>query len=73
MRGRILESKTLSYSVAIFVLSLMMMPIYWTVVTAIKPDTDTYVFPPVYFPSNPALEPVRLVFEFYPFVGYVAN
>jgi ABC-type glycerol-3-phosphate transport system permease component len=52
MRDRILESKTLSYGVAIFVLSLMMMPIYWTVVTAFKPDTETYVFPPVYFPSS---------------------
>ena len=28
MRDRILESKALSYSVAIFVLSLMMMPIF---------------------------------------------
>ena len=73
MRDRILESKTLSYSVAIFVLSLMMMPIYWTVVTAFKPDTDTYVFPPVYFPSNPTFEPFRLLFEFYPFVDYVVN
>ena len=73
MRDRILESKTLSYSVAIFVLSLMMLPIYWTVVTAFKPDTDTYVFPPVYFPSNPTFEPFRLLFEFYPFMDYVAN
>ena len=53
MRDRILESKALSYSMAIFVLSLMMMPIYWTVVTAFKPDTETYVFPPVYFPPTP--------------------
>ena len=67
MRDRILESKALSYSVAIFVLSLMMMPIYWTVVTAFKPDTETYVFPPVYFPSNPTFEPFRLLFESYPF------
>jgi len=73
MRDRILESKALSYSVAIFVLSLMMMPIYWTVVTAFKPDTETYVFPPVYFPSNPTFEPFRLLFESYPFLDYVAN
>lgn len=53
MRDRILESKALSYSVAIFVLSLMMMPIYWTVVTAFKPDTETYVFPRSISPPTP--------------------
>jgi ABC-type glycerol-3-phosphate transport system permease component len=73
MRDQILESRGLSYSVAIFVLSLMMMPIYWTVVTAFKPDTETYVFPPVYFPSHPTLAPFQLLFELYPFFDYVLN
>ncbi|HSC70849.1 MAG TPA: carbohydrate ABC transporter permease [Candidatus Methylomirabilis sp.] len=73
MRDRILESRALSYSVAIFVLSLMMMPIYWTVVTAFKPDTDTYVFPPVYFPSSPTLAPLQLLFQSYPFFDYILN
>jgi ABC-type glycerol-3-phosphate transport system permease component len=73
MRDRILESRGLSYGVAILLLSVMMMPIYWTVVTAFKPDAETYVFPPVYFPSNPTLEPLRLLFASYPFMDYVVN
>jgi len=73
MRDRILEGRALSYGVAIFALSLMMMPMYWTVVTAFKPDAETYIFPPVYFPSNPTFEPFRLLFESYPFMDYVVN
>lgn len=73
MRDKILESKALSYSVAILALSFMMMPIYWTVVTAFKPDVETYVFPPVYLPTHPTLAPFRLLFESYPFFDYVTN
>ena len=73
MRDSFLESKKLSYSVAILALSLMMMPIYWTVVTAFKPDVETYIFPPVYFPSNPTLTPFQLLFESYPFLDYITN
>ncbi len=73
MRDRVLESKALSYSVAIVALSLMMMPIYWTVVTAFKPDVETYVFPPVYFPAHPTLAPFQLLFESYPFAEYIRN
>jgi ABC-type glycerol-3-phosphate transport system permease component len=51
----------------------MMMPVYWTVVTAFKSDPETYIFPPVYFPSSPTLEPLRLLFQSYPFLDYVVN
>jgi len=73
MGEKILESRTLSYSVAILLLSFMMLPIYWTVVTAFKPDVETYVFPPVYFPKDPTITPFKLLFESYPFWDYIIN
>ncbi len=73
MFDRFLESRTLSYATAIILLSLMMIPVYWTVVTAFKPDIETYVFPPVYFPANPTFSPFELLFESYPFGDYLQN
>ncbi len=73
MFDRFIENRTLIYALAIILLSLMMMPVYWTVVTAFKPDVETYVFPPVYFPKNPTLVPLQLLFESYPFVDYLRN
>ena len=73
MTDRLLESRGLSYGIAILLLSFMMLPIYWTVVTAFKPDVETYVFPPVYFPKDPTLTPFQLLFESYPFWDYILN
>jgi len=73
MRDKVFESRALSYSVAILLLSFMMLPIYWTVVTAFKPDAETYIFPPVYFPKDPTLTPFQLLFESYPFWDYIRN
>ncbi len=73
MKDRILESKALPYTVALIVLAAMMLPIYWTVVTAFKPDIETYVFPPVYFPRHPSIVPFKLLFENYPFLSYLKN
>jgi ABC-type glycerol-3-phosphate transport system permease component len=73
MTDKLLSSRALSYSIAILLLSFMMLPIYWTVVTAFKPDVETYVFPPVYFPKDPTLTPFQLLFESYPFWDYIRN
>ena len=73
MVDRILESKILAYAIVIVLLAAMMLPIYWTLVTAFKPDMETYVFPPVYFPRHPTLEPFSLLFEDYPFALYLRN
>jgi multiple sugar transport system permease protein len=73
MFDKFIESRTLLYASAILLLSVMMMPVYWTVVTAFKPDVETYVFPPIYFPKNPTLLPFQLLFESYPFGDYLRN
>jgi multiple sugar transport system permease protein len=73
MKDKILESRALSYSLAILLLSFMMLPIYWTVVTSFKPDVETYIFPPVYFPKNPTVTPFELLFTSYPFWDYIRN
>lgn len=73
MFDRFIESRTLVYALVIILMSLMMMPIYWTVVTAFKPDVETYVFPPVYFPLRPTVAPFELLFESYPFGDYLRN
>ena len=70
---KVLGHRALSYSVAILLLSFMMLPIYWTVVTAFKPDVETYVFPPVYFPKDPTFVPFQILFESYPFWDYIEN
>jgi len=73
MFDRIFESRITAYVVVTIILAAMMGPIYWTVVTAFKPDMETYTFPPVYFPKNPTFQPFRLLFEYYPFASYVRN
>ncbi len=73
MFDRFIESRTLAYALVIILMSLMMMPIYWTVVTAFKPDVETYVFPPIYFPLRPTIAPFELLFESYPFGDYLRN
>jgi len=73
MTDKVFESRALSYSIAILLLSFMMPPIYWTVVTAFKPDVETYVFPPVYFPKDPTFVPFQILFESYPFWDYIEN
>lgn len=73
MGDKILGSRALAYSVAILLLSFMMLPVYWTVVTSFKPDVETYIFPPVYFPKDPTIAPFRILFESYPFWDYIQN
>ena len=73
MLEKIFRGRTLPYATAIILLGLMMLPVYWTTVTAFKPDEETYVFPPVYLPRNPTIEPFRLLFEDYPFSSYLKN
>jgi multiple sugar transport system permease protein len=73
MFDRIFESRITAYILIAVILALMMGPIYWTVVTAFKPDMETYVFPPVYFPKKPTFEPFKLLFDYYPFASYVRN
>ena len=73
MIDKILESKILAYTIVIILLAVMMLPIYWTLVTAFKPDMETYVFPPVYFPRNPTFEPFKHLFRDYPFALYIRN
>jgi len=73
LKDKILESRALPYTVALILLAAMMLPIYWTVVTAFKPDLETYVFPPVYFPRHPSIVPFKLLFQDYPFGSYLKN
>ena len=73
MGDKILENKYLPYAIAIAILAFMTLPIYWTAVTSFKPDAETYVFPPVYFPRHPTIDPYRLLFQNYPFASYLRN
>ena len=73
MFDRIFESKISAYILIIVILVVMMGPIYWTVTTGFKPDMETYIFPPIYFPKHPTIEPFKLLFEYYPFTDYVRN
>lgn len=41
---------------------LMIGPFYWMLVTAFKPPGEVLVFPPTWWPSQPTLEPWRVLF-----------
>jgi ABC-type glycerol-3-phosphate transport system permease component len=73
MIDKILESKILAYAIVIVLLAAMMLPVYWTLVTAFKPNAETYVFPPVYLPKHPTFEPFTLLFRDYAFGRYIRN
>jgi multiple sugar transport system permease protein len=73
MLERIFGGRILPYTAAILLLGLMMLPIYWTTVTAFKPDEETFTFPPVYFPHDLTITPLKLLFQYYPFTSYLRN
>ena len=66
MIDKILESKTLAYVVVIVLLSAMMLPVYWTLVTAFKPDMETYVFLRSIFLKIPPLNRLSCCFKIIP-------
>jgi multiple sugar transport system permease protein len=52
---------------------LFAIPFYWLLSTAVKPDTEIFVFPPIWIPSPLQWSNFSNAFNFFPFVQYLVN
>jgi len=64
---------SLPYLVIIFYLLVCLIPVYWMVVTSLKPTREVYNIPPTYFPHTLIFENYKTIFEITPFGTYVLN
>lgn len=50
-----------------------LLPFYWMVVSALKPTSELAVYPPTWYPHDPAWSNFTKVFEVFPFWRFFAN
>jgi multiple sugar transport system permease protein len=50
-----------------------LLPFYWMVVSALKPTEELSVYPPTWYPHDPAWSNFRKVFDVFPFWRFFAN
>ena len=55
--------KVLTYIGIIIFLFWCLFPIYWVVVTSIKPRVDTFAVPPIFFPTRVSGEAMKYIFS----------
>ena len=63
----------LTYVILILSIGILVYPFIWMILTAFKPDTDLYVYPPLFFPRTWYLGNFSRVFELIPFGRYYLN
>jgi len=51
------------YALIALVLVAMVFPLYWLVITSVKPDVDTAQFPPIFVPSRTTFDNFASVFQ----------
>ncbi|WP_241215251.1 carbohydrate ABC transporter permease [Thermobaculum terrenum] len=51
----------------------ILVPFFWMVSTALKPASQTYIFPPVWIPRPPRFQNFREVLDLVPFLTYARN
>ncbi|MBM7570153.1 carbohydrate ABC transporter permease [Aquibacillus albus] len=56
------KKKIIFTTVGIVVTALMLFPVYWMFITSIKPLNEIYVDPPLFFPSDPTIQPYIDIF-----------
>ncbi|MEG0484579.1 MAG: carbohydrate ABC transporter permease, partial [Oscillospiraceae bacterium] len=64
------------YAIAIVLLVcslVMILPLYWMIVSSFKTQTELMQMPPTLFPTKPVLTNYARVFEALPFLKYYAN
>ena len=49
------RKRIIAFGVMLFVLLLLFLPLYWLLITSIKPNQAAFDLPPEFFPSNPTL------------------
>ena len=63
----------LTYFILILSLGMLVYPFIWMILTSFKPDSDLYVYPPLFFPRNWNFENFTRVFKLIPFARYYIN
>jgi len=63
----------LTYVILIMSIGALVYPFIWMILTSFKPDSDLYVYPPLFFPSTWQFENFSRVFELIPFARYYMN
>lgn len=60
--------------IAILSTILFLFPVYWMVITSIKPINELFAKPPTLFPNNPTFEPyIKNFIESQAMLGYIGN
>ena len=49
------RKRIIAFGIMLFVLLLLFLPLYWLLITSIKPNQAAFDLPPTFFPSNPTL------------------
>ena len=70
---RILDKPLTSYILLMIILSIMLAPIIFTTFTSFKTRTETFRWPPTYFPEEPTLEAYREVLFRSPILRHLLN
>jgi multiple sugar transport system permease protein len=71
--ARALEKPLTSYIVLIVILSIILAPIIFTLLTSFKTRAETFRWPPTYFPKEPTLEAYKEVLFRSPIVRHLLN
>lgn len=70
-KKRILD--ILTYTALIFFSLLFLFPVFWIIVSSLKPGNELFVWPPSFFPKNPTLNNFRTAFQQGNFSLYIGN
>ena len=75
-RGRLLRGRLREGVLQLVLLALgitFVMPLYWMLLTSIKPDTEIFVYPPIWWPSHFVWSNYPRGLTYVPFFLYVRN
>ncbi|NLA58346.1 MAG: carbohydrate ABC transporter permease [Firmicutes bacterium] len=62
-----------SHLLLIFFSALFALPLFWLISTSLKPNSEIFIFPPRWFPSEAFWGHYRTAIEFIPFFRYLFN
>jgi len=51
-----IQSRYFATIIALFVTLIYLFPVYWMFVTSIKPASEIFAYPPLFYPNNPTFE-----------------
>ncbi len=64
--ARILRSSVL-YTLMILAVLWSVFPLFWVLISSVRPDIETYAFEQTFFPQNPTLDNYVSLFKITPF------